>query len=95
MGATAKVHSGGQTATRWTSFLGPDPVISRASTSVDLHKALCFGDIFVVSIVISSKISHLGYHLRTVNRPGTDGVRDHELQDWLTYSSCLFKTEPD
>ena len=71
---------GGQTAVRWASSLGADPVRSRANNTGNLRKALCMGGIFAVSTVIPGKIKHLAHHLETINDFGSDGVLDHGLQ---------------
>lgn len=42
---------GGQTAVRWASSLGADPVRSRANKTGNLRKALCMGGVFAVSCI--------------------------------------------
>jgi len=71
---------GGQTAVRWVSFLGADPVKSRANASGNLRKALCMGGVFAVSTVIPEKIQHLAAHLEDLRQIAFGEVLEHSLQ---------------
>ena len=45
-----------------------------------LRKAVSMGGIFAVSTVLTGKVQHLAFHLKTINRFGTDGILNHGLQ---------------
>ncbi len=45
-----------------------------------LRKAVNMGGIFAVSTVLPGKVQQLAFHLKTINRFGTDGVLNHGLQ---------------
>jgi hypothetical protein len=38
------------------------------------------GEIFAVSTVLPGKVQQLTFHLKTINRFGTDGILNHGLQ---------------
>jgi hypothetical protein len=57
-----------------------DPVSHQVLPIRGLRKAVSMGGIFAVSTVLPGKVQHLAFHLKTINRFGTDGILNHGLQ---------------
>ena len=42
-------------------------------------EAFCIGGIYATSSLLPGKIQHLIFHLKSIDRYGTDGIADHAL----------------
>jgi len=87
-GSSDKAIGRDQTAVKWATLFGSDPVRSRTDASENLRKALCMGGVFAVGTVLPEKIQHLDARLGELRRT----IPDEVLEDSLQVLGCFFVT---
>jgi len=79
-GSSDKAIGSDQTAVKWASLLGSDPVRSRADTPGNLREAPCMGGVFAVRTVLPEKIQHPAAHLEDLRWIVPGELVEHSVQ---------------